>query len=93
MKTLARELNRWLGGKPARRKDEAAKDRAAFRRLATGAGLTFTKARDGYLEAPPTSGFPLGVAFAHHSWDESRARLEAILCDPSLLDAQGYYSE
>jgi hypothetical protein len=93
MKQLQRELNRWLGNGRPRAVDHQARERAAFRRLAAKTGLAFVKSSDGYLEAPATGQFPLGIAFAHHGWPESLDRLRAILADPGLLDAHGYFSE
>jgi len=94
MLTLQKELNRVFGiGRKPRLPDADAAPRRRFKALAAKHGFTYAKTRDGYVEATACPTFPLGLATVFYNWDETLQRFEACIADPTLIDAQGYYSE
>jgi hypothetical protein len=92
MRTLQRELGRFLGAGRKREPDLDRSPRAKFKRLAAREGWQWSKSHDGYIEIDATVAWPRGLSFAFRNWPEALATVEACLADPALV-VDGYYSE
>lgn len=91
MRTLQAGLNQMFGRpRQPRAPDLDRSERAAFKRLAAEHGLTYRKARDGYLEIDPCAAFPEGLTTAFHGWGDALARVQSCLANPALVSGGEY---